>query len=487
MANGRKLSFPSFVVPAVPGCIAIALITWVCFQFRLNLTIAGFLYLIVVVLQSLRGNFASSAFVSVLTVACLDFFFTPPVFSFEVTNPLDILALISYLVTGLVITRLTTRARKEAAVSDDQRRQVDLLYQLARQLLALDPDRDLLKGSVEQFREVFHLEAVCLFDAADGKSYFAGNSTGDLSERTRSAYQLGQDADGIGAGITLRCLRAAGKNLGAVGLDGLHGCELTIGPLAALAAAMLERTRAFQCASHAAAAAQAEVFRGAVLDALAHEFKTPLATILTAAGGLREAHPLRPQQLELAELIESETSRLSDLTSQVLRTSHLDRDDIKPRLERTDITGLVIGLVDQYSRQWADRKFHVASGMISAEVFADSGLLELAVRQLLDNACKYSPPGSEVEVSVERGTGRAAVRVSNSGKPIRAGERGRIFERFYRGAETRHLAPGSGLGLYVAHQIVRAHGGSMELVDAASVSEDLTGFRMILPLAKSEC
>jgi len=333
---------------------------------------------------------------------------------------------------------------------------------------------------------VFDLEAVCLFDALSGEFYSAGNSRG-LSEKTRFACQLGQDEDDIAARVTVRCLRATGKNIGAVGFEGLQGCELTIGPLAALAADMLERTRAFQYASLATAAAQAEVFRGAVLDALAHEFKTPLATILTAAGGLREAQPLRPQQLELAELIETETSRLSGLTSQVLRTSRLDRKDVKPQMKRTDITELVIGLVDQYSRQFADRKFHLANGMISAEVLADSDLLELAIRQLLDNACKYSPPGSEIEVSVQRGSERAAIRVLNSGKPIRGSERVRVFERFYRGAETRHLAPGSGLGLYFADQIVCAHGGSMELEDATTISDNETAFLLTLPLAKCEC
>jgi two-component system, OmpR family, sensor histidine kinase KdpD len=446
MAKSHKRRFADFVISGMPGCVAIALITYFCFRSRLNLSVTGFLYLIVVVLQSLRGNFASSAFVSVLTVACLDFFFTPPVFSFEVTNSLDILALISYLITGLVITRLTTRVRKEAAVSDNQRRQVDLLYQLAKQLLALDPAGDLLNRSAERFREVFDLNAVCFFDALSGEFYSAGKSVSGLSARTRSAYQLGQDEDDVAAGVTVRYLRATGKKIGAVGFEGLRGCELTIGPLAALAAAMLERTRAFQSASHAAATAQTEVFRGAVLDALAHEFKTPLATILTAAGGLREADSLRPQQLELAELIETEVSRLSGLTSQVLRTSRLDRKDIKPRLMRTDITGLVSGLVDEYSRQCTDRKF-VANGMISTEVLADRDLLELAIRQLLDNACKYSPRGSEIVVSVEGGGERAAVRVLNSGKPICGSERFRVFERFYRGAETLHLAPGSGLGL----------------------------------------
>jgi two-component system sensor histidine kinase KdpD len=486
MAQSHKHRFADFVASAIPGCVAIALITYFCFRSRLNLSVTGFLYLIVVVLQSLRGNFASSAFVSVLTVACLDFFFTPPVFSFEVTNSLDILALISYLITGLVITRLTTRVRKEAAVSDNQRRQVDLLYQLAKQLLALDPGGDLLSRSAERFREVFNLNAVCLFDAISGEFHGAGNSLSGLAVRTRSACQLGQDADDVAAGVTVRYLRATGKKIGAVGFEGLRGCELTIGPLAALAAAVLERTRAFQSASHAAATAQAEVFRGAVLDALAHEFKTPLATILTAAGGLREADSLHPQQLELAELIETETSRLSGLTSQVLRTSKLDRKDMKPRLMRTDMTGLVCGLVDEYSRQCTDRKF-VANGMISTEVLADRNLLELAIRQLLDNACKYSPPGSEIVVSVEGSKERAAVRVLNTGKPICRSERSRVFERFYRGAETRHLAPGSGLGLYFAHQIICAHGGSMELEDTTTVSDDATAFRLTLPLARAEC
>ena len=89
---------------------------------------------------------------------------------------------------------------------------------------------------------------------------------------------------------------------------------------------------------------------------------------------------------------------------------------------------------------------------------ADSDLLQLALRQLLDNACKYSPPGSAVKVRLELQNERAAVRVLNSGIPIRADERMRIFQRFYRGVEARRLAPGSGLGLYFAHKIVQALG-----------------------------
>lgn len=326
------------------GCCAVALTTYCCFHFHLSLTITSFLYLIIVVLQSLRGSFASSALVSVLTVACLDFFFTEPLFSFEVTNSVDILALASYLITSLVITQLITRA----------------------------------------------------------------------------------------------------------------------------------------------AAAQAEVFRTAILDALAHEFKTPLATILTAAGGLCEMQPLCPHQHELTSLIECETSRLNELTSQILRTSRLDRKAVKPRLTRTDVTDLVGKLVSQYSRRFPDHRFFLSNEALTAEVLADRGLLELAVKQLLDNACKYSPFGAEIGVRIESNSENLTVRVLNDGIEIPARERTRIFERFYRGAESKKVAPGTGLGLYFAHEIVRAHGGRMELENRSAECSKDTAFRVTLPLAQSQ-
>jgi K+-sensing histidine kinase KdpD len=343
----RERSDPPFLLDVAAstgvGCIAVALTTYGCFHFHLNLTITSFLYLIIVVLQSLRGSFASSAVVSVLTVACLDFFFTEPLFSFEVTNSLDILALVSYLITGLVITRLTTRA----------------------------------------------------------------------------------------------------------------------------------------------AAVQAEVFRTAILDALAHEFKTPLATILAAAGGLCETQPLSSVQQELAWLIESETSRLNELTSQILSTSRLDRKAVKPRLKRTGVTDLVTNLVGQYSRRFPDRTFFLSTEGVAAEVLADRDLLELAMKQLLDNACKYSPAGAGVEVRIESDGKHVTVRVLNDGMAIHVMERARIFQRFYRGSEGKSVASGSGLGLYFANEIVRAHGGRMELENRTAVGSKETAFRMTLPLAQS--
>jgi two-component system, OmpR family, sensor histidine kinase KdpD len=473
----------SSLIQTVPGCLLIGLITLVCYRLQLNLSITGFLYLIVVVLQSLVGTFASSAAVSAVAVLCLDFFFTPPLFSFEVTNPLDILALISFLTTGLVITRLTTRVREGAAASDNQRQQVDRLYRLAERLLALDPEKSGCAGSIELFQEVFDLRAVCLFDACKTEIYCAGMASQSLKDKIRAAYFSGRDSEDADSRVLIRCLHAGGSRVGAIAIEGLRDPELTAGPLSALAAVMLERRHAFRNASQAAAAAQAEQFRGAVLDALAHAFKTPLATIVTAAGGLCALGPLCPQQLELTEIMATEASRLSSLTSRLLRTAQLDREDLRPQLEFMDMADLVAEVAEQYSEQWNDRKLSIRKEARATGVMADPELLQLAFQQLLDNACKYSLPGSAVTVSIDSQEEWVAIRTSNCGSFIRPSERSRIFERFYRGGETRHWAPGSGLGLYVARKIVHAHGGSLDL-EVGTATDQNTVFRLALPRAR---
>src|SRR5271157_1557304 len=371
MQRVKTHRFGRSLIRAAPGTLLVGLVTFICYGLGLNLTATGFLYLIIVVLQSLLGDFVSSAVVSVIADLCLNFFFIPPVFSFRVSDSSDIWALIAFLITGLVITRLTTQVRREAEISELQRRDMKLLYELAQRLLALNPNDLLMTKAVGLFREVFSIQAVCLYDGANTELHSDGESRNGLGERTRAAYISRQDGDDNVSGVSVRCLRAAGNTIGAIGFDSLRDAELTAGPLAALAAAMLERARVFRDASHAAAAAQAEVFRGAILDALAHEFKTPLATIVTAAGGLRETSGLRPEQLELAETAELEASRLGRLTSRLLRIARLDREEVKPQLERTDIGEMVTHLADEYTQRWTDRKLSLTGDVTSAEVLAD--------------------------------------------------------------------------------------------------------------------
>jgi two-component system sensor histidine kinase KdpD len=464
---------------AIPGTLLVGLATFTCYWLGLSLTVTGFLFLIVVVLQSLLGDFIASALVSIVADLCLNFFFVPPIFSFRVTDSSDIWALIAFLVTGLVITRLVTQVRKEAQESELKRHEMKLLYELTQRLLALDPDDAVIAKAVGLFREVFSVQAVCLYDGTSADTYSVGAPLNDLAVRTRAAYISHQDSDDTVSKVVVRCLRATGNITGAIGFDGLGDAEVTAGPLAALAAAMLERAHIFRDASYVAAAGQAEVFRGAILDALAHEFKTPLATIVTAAGGLRATGGLRPEQLELAETAEIEASLLGQLTSRLLRIARLDHEEVRPQLELTDVAELLSQLADQYSKR-TERQISLINDGASTEVLADAELLRLALRQLVDNACKYSPAGSAIQVAIKQHLGSVTIHVWNSGSFVPSSERGRIFERFYRGSEASLLAPGSGLGLYVARKIVQAHGGDLNL--EPDIKEG-TSFRLILPIA----
>ena len=445
---------------AVPASIFVGLVTFICYRLRLNFPTVSFCFLIIVVLQSLIGDFLSSAAVSLVSFLSLNYFFVPPLFSLRVSDSSDSLALLAFLVSGLVITRLTSQMRETAASEELRRQEMTQLYDLARQLLQLKPEVAIGMQLLEPFKSQFGLRAVCLFDAATAEDHLTGESLVHLEQTTREAYIGGRDFQDGGSRVVVRLLQAAGRTTGAIGFEGLRDLALA-GPLAALATIMTEKSSAFEHASHAAAATEVEVFRGAVLDALAHEFKTPLATILTAAGGLREADLSRSEQLGLAEAVESEASRLEQLTTRLLRLARLDREDVKPQMELIDLGEVTRFVVDQHARRWPDRNLMFKSA--KAHAFGDRELLRLGLAQLLDNACKYSRPGSDIAVSLDSAGETTSVCVWNSGSSIPSSEQAKIFRRFYRGVNAQKLAPGSGLGLYVARKIAVAHGGTITL------------------------
>jgi two-component system, OmpR family, sensor histidine kinase KdpD len=472
------------VLQAIPSGVVIGITTFACYTFHVKFPTVSFLYLIIVVLQSLTGDFLSSVVVSVIAFLCLNYFFVPPIFSLVVSDSSDTLALICFLVTGLVVTRLTSRAREAANLAAFQREETTRLYELARELLALDPNATAGIELLKPFRSRFGLNAVCLFDAITAQLRLEGESLHHLADKTRTAYIYKNNFQDIDAGIAVRLLQSGGQVIGAIGFEGLQDVELTADPLAALAALMRDRALAFRRASHAAATVEAEVFRGAVLDALAHEFKTPLATIVTAAGGIREAGPLQSEQKELVDMVESEASRLGQLTSRLVRLAKLDRDDVKPLMELTDLVQIVRSLVDQYRLRWPDRELLLMTDD-RVDVVADQELLWLGLGQLLDNACKYSGPSSDIRVSIERDNEAIAVLVWNNGTPIPSSEQARIFDRFYRGVDARRQAPGSGLGLYVARKIALAHGGNLNLEEPVGGGAG-TAFRFTISVSENE-
>ena len=478
MTESRKMRRDVTIV--LTCIIALTGLTLLGSYLRFTVTAASSVFLVVIILQSLVGDFASSALVSFIAFGYLDYFFTTPKFSLAIADPRDVLGLMSFLLTALVVTRLVSKIRREMEASQIEREKTERLYRLAQELLGIEPKATISANHLEPFRTLFGIEAVCLFDGDTSDLEIAGQSRASLADRTRQAYlqQTGQEDHLLG--ISTRCLIIGGEAHGAVGFEGTAHSSSSIGPLTALAATVLERIRALRNANQAVATAQSEVYRSAILDALAHEFKTPLATILAAAGGLNESGPLKPEQAEMMKTVETEAAQLGELASRLLRMARLDREQVRPQMERIDIVALLKQLVNRYSKTIIGRRVILLARCESAEVLADPELLRLAIGQLVDNACKYSGPGSTVEVTVVRQQVSAvSIRVANTGNAIASSEKNRIFDRFYRGVRASHVSSGSGLGLYVARKIALAHDGSLDLEDC--MTADSTTFRLNIP------
>ena len=154
-------------------------------------------------------------------------------------------------------------------------------------------------------------------------------------------------------------------------------------------------------------------------------------------------------------------------------------------MELMDLTSLIAHIADQYSVRSPDRRIVLTNRGEAVEVLADPELLRLALNQLIENACKYSLPGSTVTIEIERQDAFAAVRVSNNGSLIPFDERRRIFERFYRGAEAKRSTSGSGLGLYIARKIAHAQGGTLDL-ETQQHSNDGVTFSLKIPAMREE-
>jgi two-component system, OmpR family, sensor histidine kinase KdpD len=263
--------------------------TWLAFQVGLNLASSGFLYLILVVLAAVYGGFWEATIASVVAFACLDYFFVQPLFTFAVDDPRNWLALGAFEFTALVVSGLSNQAQVKAAEAITERRDAKGLYQTSQQLLLLDRTRDPGAWIPSVICEVFSLPSVVLFDALSATTQVSGKIPPGAEQRTRAAYYTNADTFDPSLGAWFCVLRFGVRPVGGLGLCDCRLSALIATSLASLSAIALERRLSFERELRVEASRETEQLRTAVLDALAHEVKTPLTTIRTARSGLLAA------------------------------------------------------------------------------------------------------------------------------------------------------------------------------------------------------
>ena len=471
----RRFQIPSQCLSA---CAALAILTYAGFSLRVNLATISILYLLLVVVMAWLYGFWQATLTSLLAVACLDYFFTQPLFHFYMTNPQEVVGLGAFEVTTIVISRLSAkelRSSREAAV---HRVEMEQLYELSRSSLLLDLRQPPGPQLAVLIHRIFNVRAVSLFDMSLSRQDRMGDWDAGEEDLAKECYLRDTSQDDSCSQTWQRILRAGPGPVGALVVRGKLS-SLVVDALASLAAIAIDRYQWFEKEERAETAKKSEQLRGAVMDALAHEFKTPLTAVHTASSGLLELGGLTEPQCNLVTLIDGEAVRLNELCTRLLKAAKLDAKQVGLETDNVNVLDLVSEVLSSHPAEPERNSIQVEVEDPSLTVRADRGLLAMILVQFIDNARKYSTAGTPIAIAARVSHSQVLISVHNFGSTIRIEDRERIFERFYRSPEQKDAAPGTGIGLSVVRKAAEAHHGHVWVI---SDDKDGTTFSLSLPI-----
>jgi two-component system, OmpR family, sensor histidine kinase KdpD len=458
------------------------LVACVAYRLHFNLSSATSVQLFLVTAIALRWGFLEAGTVSLFSVACLDYFFTQPLLRFYIADPRDWVALGAFESVALVVSSLSNQVSRHARESELHRSQLQKLYELSQSILLIDRQKALEPQLASLLHSTLRVEGVVLWNAYDLSMCRSGEC--DVTdEQVRSIYFTDRSGDDSATSTSMRVLRVGLRPTGSLVISGHSLDAATINAAASLAAVAIERARSFSTETSAEAARQSEQLRAAVLDGLAHAFKSPLTTIRSASSGLLAMDSLSGAEKRLIVLIDQHAAQLSDLSTRLLRTARLDSGELRLRREQIDLTLLIECSVEASSHELGKHPIDVRTAVPRGLVWADKQLLQIALFQLLDNAAKYSTPGSSIVVDVREEPAEMLISVRNEGSFIPPEERDKVFQRFYRSPGSEHRAAGTGIGLSVVRRITEAHQGRTWVT---SDPENGTTFVLTLPRTARE-
>jgi len=459
----------------------VALITWGGYRLLpVNATTQGFIYLLYVLLIATTWGFLEASVASIAATLTFNFFFFEPIGTFTIDDPRNWIALFSFLVTALIASRLSTKAKQRALDAMARQQDLERLYTFSRAILLIDNSEPFAKQLVHKISEIFALSAVVLYDRRTDEFCRAGPSDFEgLEDQLRDAALQGTSFADQQRSRIITGVRLGAEPIAGLALQGAQMPDSVVQGMANLVAIGLERARAQDLAAQVEVAQQTEKLRTALIDAMAHELKTPLTSIMAATTAfLGDSNRPPEDKTELVRIADEETKHLKDLIDESLEMARLDTANIQLQREPTDPADMVREVVQTMRSEIDTRAIEFECGERSPRVAVDQRLLKLAIKQLVDNALKYSAPETPLKINVRDGSGVVIIAVTNQGQEIPGPEQSRIFERLYRSSSVRHQIPGSGLGLSFARDIVRAHRGDLTVTSRPGE----TTFRMTIPV-----
>jgi two-component system, OmpR family, sensor histidine kinase KdpD len=427
-----------------------------------NAATTGFFYLILILAVATLWGLVEAIVASAAAMLCYNFFFLPPVGHFTIADPQNWVALFTFLVTALVASHLSDRAKNQTLEAKRRQRETEQLYALSRAILLTDATQPIGSQAAQHIAQIFTADVV-LFDSSSGATFFGG--TDDLPGVEPILKQVvlqGASHHNASTMVDTWPIALGGRPVGALAAKGIHLSDSAVQALLNLVAIAFERVRAEEATNKAEVARQSEEFKSTLLDAIAHEFKTPLTSIKVASSSLlAEGDSLNAERREMLSIIDEETDRMSLLVTEAVKMAQIDAGKVKLDRSATSIETLLRSAVSSFSGRGDDRIQGLDNLEAMPLILVDPEMVSLAIRQIIDNALKYSPPPSPILLRADSEPGRVVIRVIDQGPGIPERDREKIFDKFYRRSSVRDKVPGTGLGLHIAREIVRAHAGDM--------------------------
>jgi len=475
-------------------------VAWLLFP-RVDLANLIMVYLLGILAVSYRQRLGPSTLASFLSVICFDFFFVPPRFSFAVSDTQYIFMFLVMLLVGLSISNLTVRIRNQERFTRLRERRTAALYSLSRELASTWGTAQLLEIAVKHIAEVFECSVIAFLPDENGRLQVQCGTAQDFNLTAKEmgvahwAYDLGQMA-GLGTDTLPGTealylpLLASGEPVGALGVKPHNAEKLLIPEQLHLLEAFAHQTalavaadKLLQKQQKTQMEVEAEKLRSSLLSSVSHDLRTPLAAITGSTSSLlKNGETLSPStRKDLLENIHDEADRLERLVNNLLEMTKLESGAVQLKKE-LHVPGEIIGsAIARVEGKLGGRKLetHVPSNLPLVPM--DALLMEQVLVNLLDNALKYTPEGSPLEISTGVKDGQWAVEVADRGPGVPPEDLPRLFDKFYRGPQTNHKS-GAGLGLSICKGIVEIHGGALEAMNRPGGG---AVFRFTIPLNDS--
>lgn len=445
--------------------IAVAIVLLFNRGVHANTTTVALSFLLGVLVVSANWGFWYAAFLAILSTLAFNFFFLPPFGTFTIADPQNWVALFAFLATAVISGQLSERARQQTITAKQRRREIEHLYAFSQRLLTLESVAELVNLVPRHIVETFACKTAAIFLSGKTDVYRSGPETRELDAvRLQTTAARGEPLIETEKEIAFVPLRLGVRSIGAIGIFGTTLSHESLDALSTLIAIAIERTQAIENVGKAEAARETEKLRSAILDSIAHDFRTPLTAIKASVTSLLSGGLDRRQQHELLTVIDEESDRMNHLVEESTQLARLESKQVE--LDRTPhhIREAVDRALDSARRLIANHPVEVNINPTLPPARFDMELIVNVLQQLLENAAKYSPATSPIRVSAEIVEEELLISVADQGTGIDEIEQSLIFDKFYRGKNRRYSVQGTGMGLAIAKAVVEAHGGIIRVV-----------------------